>query len=94
MVTTFLKSNQCCAYGGLITYVHKQFVATVLTDNKEQPSGCDVMCDQLSDQKPLSKQYILCNIYRTPNEAVDDINTFINELCSILVIANNFKHSA
>ena len=38
MVTTFLKSNQCCAYGGIIIYVHKQFVATVLTDNKVQRS--------------------------------------------------------
>ena len=59
-----------------------------------QASGWAYLCVQLSHQKPRSKQYILCNIYRTPNELVDDINTFTNELSSFLVKLNNLKHSA
>ena len=47
--------NQCCAHGGLITYVHKQFVATVLTNIKVESSGWEYLCVQLSHQKPRSK---------------------------------------
>ena len=90
----FSQPNQCCAHGGLIIYVHKQFAATVLTNIKVQSSGWEYLCVQLSHQKPRSKQYILCNIYRTPNELVDDINTFTNELSSFLVKLKNLKHSA
>ena len=75
-------------------YVHKQFAATVLTNIKVESSGWEYLCVQLSHQKPRSKQYILCNIYRTPNELVDDINTFTNELSSFLVKLKNLKHSA
>ena len=90
----FSQPNQCCAHGDLIIYVHKQFAATVLTNIKVQSSGWEYLCVQLSHQKPRSKQYILCNIYRTPNELVDDINTFTNELSSFLVKLKNLKHSA
>ena len=90
----FSQPNQCCAHGGLIMYVHKQFAATVLTNIKVQSSEWEYLCVQLSHQKPRSKQYILCNIYRTPNELVDDITTFTNELSSFLVKLKNLKHSA
>ena len=90
----FSQPNQYCAHGGLIIYVHKQFAATVLTNIKVQSSGWEYLCVQLSHQKPRSKQYILCNIYRTPNELVDDINTFTNELSSFLVKLKNLKYSA
>ena len=90
----FSQPNQCCAHGGLIIYVQRQFAATVLTNIKVQSSGWEYLCVQLSHQKPRSKQYILCNIYRTPNELVDDINTFTNELSSFLVKLKNLKHSA
>ena len=90
----FSQPNQCCAHGGLIIYVHKHFAATVLTNIKVQSSGWEYLCVQLSHQKPRSKQYILCNIYRTPKELVDGINTFTNELSSFLVKLKNLKHSA
>ena len=90
----FSQPNQCCAYGGLIVYVYKQFAATVITNIKVQSSGWEYLCVQLLHQKPRSKQYILCNIYRTPNELVHDINTFTNELSSFLVKLKNLKHSA
>ena len=77
--------NQCYAHGGLIIYVHNQFAATVLTNIKMQAFGWEYLCVQLSHQKPRSKQYILCNIYRTPNEIVDDINTFTNILPYFIV---------
>ena len=90
----FSQPNQFCAHGGLIIYVHKQFAANALTNIKVQSTGWKYLCVQLSHQKPRSKQYILCNIYRTPNEIVDDINTFTNELSSLLVKVKNLEHSA
>ena len=40
--------------------------------------------------------YISCKVLisRTPNEIVDDLNTFTNELSSLLVKVKNLKHSA
>ena len=35
----FSQPNQCCAYDGLIIYVHKQFVANALTNMKVQSTG-------------------------------------------------------
>ena len=90
----FSQPSQCCAHGGLIIYVHKQFAANALTNMKVQSTGWEYLCVQLSHQKPRSKQYILCNIYRKPNEIVDDINIFTNELSSLLVKVKNLKHSS
>ena len=89
----FSQPNQC-AHGGLIIYVHKQFAANALTNIKVQSAGWEYLCVQLSHQKARSKQYILFNIYRTPNEIVDDLNTFTNELSFLLVKVKNLKHSA
>ena len=90
----FPQPNQWCAHGGPIIYVHKQFAATVLTDMRVQLSRWEFLSVQLSHQKPRSKQYILCNIYRIPNEPVDDINIFTTELSSFLMKLKNLKHSA
>ena len=74
----FSQPNQCCPHGGLIIHVHKQFSCNVKTNS----SGWEYMCVQLSHNKPRSKEYILCNIYRRHNEIVEDINTFAMELSS------------
>ena len=87
----FSQPNQCCAHGGLIIYVHKQFSCNVLTNVKTNSSGWEYMCVQLSHNKPRSKKYILCNIYRRPNEIVEDINTFAMELSSFLVKVKNLN---
>ena len=48
----FSQPNQCCAHGGLIIYVHKQFSCNVLTNVKTNSSGWEYMCVQLSHNKP------------------------------------------
>ena len=52
------------------------------------------MCVQLSHNKPRSKEYILYNIYRRPNEIAEDINTFAMKLSSFLVKVNNLNRPA
>ena len=75
-------------------YVQKQFAFKALLSIKVQSSGWEDLCVQLSHQKPRSQQYILCSIYRTPKEIVDDLNTFTNELSFLLVKVKNLKHSS
>ena len=48
----FSQPNQCCAHGGLIIYVRKQFSCNVLTNVKTNSSGWEYMCVQLSHNKP------------------------------------------
>ena len=90
---TFLPKS-CCAHGGLIIYVHKQFECRVMTEVVVQASGWEYVCVKVSHRKPQSKIYVLCNIYRKPNEIVDDLDTFTNELSSLLYKIKNLKHSS
>ena len=90
---TFLPKS-CCAHGGLIIYVHKQFECRVMTEVVVQASGWEYVCVKVSHRKPQSKIYVLCNIYRKPNEIVDDLDTFTIELSSLLYKIKNLKHSS
>ena len=90
---TFLPKS-CCAHGGLIIYVHKQFECRVMTEVVVQASGWKYVCVKVSHRKPQSKIYVLCNIYRKPNEIVDDLDTFTIELSSLLYNIKNLKHSS
>ena len=85
--------KSCCRYGGLIIYVHKQFECTVLTDIKVPSSGWEYLCVKLSHRKPKSKMYVLCNIYRKPNDIVNDLDTFKNEFTTLLSTIRNLRHS-
>ena len=71
----------CCAHGGLIIYVHKQFECRVMTEVVVQASGWEYLCVKVSHRKPQSKIYVLCNIYRKPNEIVDDTGTMKYRIC-------------
>ena len=77
-------SNCCCANGGLIIYVHNQFQCTVMSEVKVQSSSWEYLCLKMSHRKPKSKIYVLCNIYRKPNEIVADLDAFTNKLSSLL----------
>ena len=85
--------KKCCEHGGLIIYVHKDFECTALTEVKVPSSGWEYLCVKLSHRKPKSKIYVLCNIYRKPNEIVNDLDTFSNELSTLLITVKNLKHS-
>ena len=76
--------KSCCAHGSLIIYVHKQFECRVMTEVVVQTSGWEYLCVKVSHRKPKSKKYVLCNIYRKPNEIVNGLDTFTTELSSLL----------
>ena len=64
-----------------------------LTEVKVPSSGWEYLCVKLSHRKPKSKIYVLCNIYRKPNEIVNDSDTFSKELSTLLITIKNLKHS-
>ena len=54
----------------------------------------NILCLEISHQKPNSKKYILSNIYRLPNEIVQDVNTFTDEFSLYLSLLKRRKHSS
>ena len=52
------------------------------------------MCLEISHQKPNSKKYLISNIYRLPNEIVQDVNIFTNEFSTYLSLIKNRKRSS
>ena len=58
---------------------------------KVQSSGWEYLCVKISHCKPKSKIYVLCNICRKPNEIVNDLDAFTNELSSLLTKIKSIK---
>ena len=83
--------ESCCAHGGLIIYVHNQFQCAVMSE--VQSSGWEYLCVKVSCRKPKSKVYMLCNIYKKPNEIINDLDAFTNDLSSLLTKIKKTKHS-
>ena len=52
------------------------------------------MCLEISLQKPNSKKYLINNIYRLPNEIVQDVNIFTNEYSTYMSLIKNRKRSS
>ena len=50
------QSQQCCAHGGLITYVHNQFKCTSPPNINQHSSGWEYLCVEISHYKPHSKK--------------------------------------
>ena len=83
----FYKPGNRVGHGhcGLVIYIHNQFNATDITDTVTvEHTAWDYMCLEISHQKPNSKKYLISNIYRLPNEIVQDVNIFTNEFSTYL----------
>ena len=77
---------------GLVTYIHNQFNATDITDRiTVEHTAWDYMCLEISHQKPNSKKYLVSNVYRLPNELVQDVNIFATEFSTYLSLIKNRK---
>ena len=71
-----------------------QFNATDITDTVTvEHTAWDYMCLEISHQKPNSKKYLISNIYRLPNEIVQDVNIFTNKFSTNLFLIKNRKRS-
>ena len=73
--------------------LHNQFNANDITALLEvEHTGWDYLCLEILHQKPNSKKYLLSNIYRLPNEIVQDVNIFTDEISLYLSLLKRRKH--
>ena len=88
-------NRQGHSHCGLVIYVHNQFNANNITAQLDvEHTGWDYLCLEISHQKPNPKKYLLSNIYRLPNEIVQDVNTFTDEFSLYLSLLKRRKHSS
>ena len=92
------KGKHCSAHGGLIIYLHNDFeYKTVSIDenldvmlnesNRTNESLWEKLIIEIQQKTPNSKKYIICNMYRVPNELMGNLNIFteiFSELLNIL----------
>ena len=88
------KTRSCCAHGGLIMYILNELECTTITDIDIRSTGWEYLCVEPCDRKPRSKKYTLCNVYRTPSEIVEDINSFTAEFAILLSHMKAIRHSS
>ena len=88
------QTNQCCAHGGLIIYVHKQFKCKHLNNINLQSTDWEYLCVEVSHRKPHSKKYIICNVYRKPGVILNEFEQFVQEFELFMVNIKNLKHSS
>ena len=86
-------TEKSCGHGGLMIYVHNQFSAKPI-DINENIHGWERQYIELSHKSRSSKKYVICNIYKPPNQIADDLNIFIREFSDTLSFILNRHHSA
>ena len=90
----FYQTKRCCGHGGLMIYVHNQFDCNIIDTIKQQSTGWEYLCVEISRKTPNSKRYIICNIYRVPGDLLETFNVFIEEFSSFMNCVRNLKHVA
>ena len=81
------KGKYCAAHGGLIIYLRDDFEYkienvdrisdfTQSNNNSEYGLMWENLTIEIKHKTPNSKKYIVCNMYRVPNEIVGHLNTF------------------
>ena len=78
------QAGRCCAHGGLIVYIQNGLECTTVTELNISATGWEYLCVEVSERKPHSKKYTLCNVYRTPSDIVEDLTTFREEFSTLL----------
>ena len=77
---------------GLIIFVHEQFICHSV-NLKQNTSGWEYLCVEVSHHSQNSKKHLICNIYRPPDNNVDMIDLFIEQFSSLISLVKRFKRS-
>lgn len=89
----FYNSNKCCGHGGLMMYIHKEFIAKPITFDVET-HGWELQCIELSHKTPNGKKYTICNVYKPPNIAIDEFKLYVEEFTTLLTIIREKRRTA
>ena len=85
------QSNRCCRHGGLLIYIHKQFIYILIDTINQDSTGWEYLCVEMSHRTPHSQKYLLCNVYRKPREIVDEMNAFLAEFSTFPQMVKNLN---
>ena len=78
------QAGRCCAHSALIVYIQNGLECTTVTELNISATGWEYLCVEVSERKPQSKKYTICNVYKTPSDIVEDLTTFREEFSTLL----------
>ena len=90
----FYQTKRCCGHGGLMIYAHNQFNCNIIDTIKQQYTGWEYLCVEISHKMPNSTRNTICNICRVPGDLLETFNIFIEEFSSFMNCVRNLKHVA
>ena len=76
------KSKYSSEHGGLLIYVHTDFEYDPLSGIEQRTTSWEQLFVKIRHKSPNSKQYIIGNVYRVPNEIVASCNGFTDDFRS------------
>ena len=81
---SMIKQGKLCSeYGGLIIYFHDRYDVSAPLTLIDSVSGWEYLCIEISQKAPYPQKHVIVNVYRPPNEIVDTLNMFLNNLLKI-----------
>ena len=61
---------------------------------KQEATGWEHFCIELSHHEPHSQKYLLCNVYRKPGQLVDDFTLFLEEFALFVRLVKSLNRSS
>lgn len=84
--------KSCSAHGGVAIYLHEQFkYKSIIIENSDIWDGqfLEIFIENINKE---TKRVLVGNVYRPPRPLVENIQTFTNEIESLLHHFRNYKH--
>ena len=88
------QTKQCCGHGGLMIYIHNQFKHKLVDTIRQEATGWEYLCIELSHHEPHSQKYLLCNVYRKPGQLLDDFTLFLEEFALFVRMVKQLNRSS
>ena len=88
------QTKQCCGHGGLMIYIHNQFKHKLVDTIRQEATGWEYLCIELSHHAPHSQKYLLCNVYRKPGQLLDDFTLFLEEFALFVRMVKQLNRSS
>ena len=88
------QTKQCCGHGGLMIYIHNQFKHKLVDTIRQEATGWEYLCIELSHHEPHSQKYLLCNVYRKPGQLRDDFTLFLEEFALFVRLVKQLNRSS
>ena len=88
----FYQVGNCPGHGhcGLITYVHETYRSEEITINLDA-TGWEYISIEILYNSGNANKYVLTNVYRSPEQFIDELNVFLQEFSSLLIFIQDLN---